>query len=226
VCEAQQEKKGVMALGTTVRDRLRQETAEIHERLHGHPGLAAAASGAITADDYARLLARLFGFHRAYESVLAETAFNEAYDLGFVTPVARSESLALDLVALGVDRATITNLPLCASIVRPSSVAELLGSRYVVEGSTLGGQLIARALEPRFGDNRRFFLSKPGNTWRALSESLEALAGDPSSVQAAGNAARTSFLDFERWMEGWRNRDSFATSGAEALELAPSAARR
>jgi len=212
-----------MALGTTVRDRLRLETAEIHERLHRHPGLAAAASGSITSDDYALLLARLFGFHRAYESVVAETAFNDAFDLGF-PPVARSESLALDLVALGVDRAVIANLRLCA-IARPSSVAELLGSRYVVEGSTLGGQLIARALEPRFGDNRRFFLSKPGNAWRALTDSLEALGGNPSAVQAAAGAARASFLDFEKWMEGWRSGDSFATAGAGRWELAPSAGR-
>src|SRR5208283_4473121 len=69
-------RKGAMAAGIIVRDRLRRETAEIHERLHRHAGLAAAASGSIAADDYALLLARLFGFHCIYESVLAETASN------------------------------------------------------------------------------------------------------------------------------------------------------
>ena len=55
-----------------VRDRLRRETAEVHERLHRHPGLGAAARGSIAAEDYVRLLARLWGFHRAYEAALAE----------------------------------------------------------------------------------------------------------------------------------------------------------
>lgn len=212
-----------MAQGVIVRDRLRRETAEIHERLHRHAGLAAAARSSITAEDYVLLLARLFGFHRAYESVVAETACNEAIDLSF-WPIVRSESLALDLVALGVDGAAIARLPLCTPITRPSNAAELLGSHYVVEGSALGGQLIARALELRFGDNRRFFLTQPGNAWRALTDLLETLAGNPLAMEAAAGAARAMFLDFERWMDGWKNPVLLATASAEpGWELALSA---
>jgi len=214
-----------MAQGNIVRDRLRRETAEIHERLHRHSGLGAAARGSITAEDYARLLARLFGFHRAYENVLVEMACNEAIDPSF-PPVGRSESLALDLAALGLDRAAIARLPLCTTIARPSNAAELLGARYVVEGSALGGQLIARALEPSFGDNRRFFLSQPGNAWRALTELMETLAGNPPAMEAAAGTARAIFLDFERWMDGWKRLDLVAiASGEEGLELAPSTRR-
>ncbi len=197
-----------------MRDRLRRETAEIHERLHRHSALAAAARGSIAAEDYVLLLARLFGFHRAYEDALVETVFAEAAGLSFAR-VSRSESLALDLVALGVDRPSIAHLPLCATIARPSNQAEWLGFRYVVEGSTLGGQLIARALEPRFGDDRRFFLSQPGNAWRALTDLLEALAENPSEMEAAANAARGIFLEFEGWMDGWNNRDLLAIVSPE-----------
>ena len=191
-----------------LRERLRHETAEIHERLHRHSGLGAAARGSITAEDYVQLLARLLGFHRAYEAALAEACI-EAVDASLL-PVKRSESLALDLAALGVEHATIAHLPVCAKIARPSNRAELLGARYVVEGSALGGQLIARALEQSFGDNRRFFLFQPGTEWRALTGLLEALAEDPAAVEAAAKAASTIFLNFEIWMDGWKSPELLA----------------
>jgi heme oxygenase (biliverdin-IX-beta and delta-forming) len=197
-----------------VRDRLRRETAEVHERLHRHPGLDAAARGSITAEDYERLLARLFGFHRAYEAALAEARL-KAND-ACLSPVERSESLALDLAALGVERATIARLPLCPTIARPSNRAELLGARYVVEGSALGGQLIARELEKSFGENRRFFLFQPGKEWRALTDLLEALAEDPAAVESAAKAARAIFLNFETWMDGWKSSELSAITSGEA----------
>ena len=149
----------------------------------------------------------------------------EAIDPCFYA-VARSESLALDLAALGLDRAAIARLPLCATIARPSNAAELLGARYVVEGSALGSQLIARALEPSFGENRRFFLSQPGNAWRVLTDLLETLAGNPPAIEAAAGAARAIFLNFEMWMDGWKNPELFAiVGGEEGMELAPPAGR-
>jgi heme oxygenase len=197
-----------------VRERLRRETAEVHERLHRHSGLEAAARGSITAEDYVRLLARLLGFHRAYEAALAEARL-EATD-PYCLPVNRSESLALDLASLGVERATIALLPLCATVARPSNRAELLGARYVVEGSAMGGQLIARALEQSFGDNRRFFLFHPGREWRALTDLLEALAEDPPAVEAAAMAARAIFLNFGMWMDGWKSPELLAIMSGEA----------
>ncbi len=197
-----------------VRDRLRRETAEVHERLHRHPGLGAAARGSIAAEDYVRLLARLWGFHRAYEAALAEARLDSTDPR--LLPVERSGSLVLDLTALGVERATVARLPLCATIARPSNGAELLGARYVVEGSALGGQLIARALEKSFGDNRRFFLFQPGKEWRALTDRLEALAGNPPAVEDAAKAARAIFLNFETWMDGWKSPELWAIIGGDA----------
>ena len=63
-----------MKAANELRTRLREATAQIHERLHGHPGLGAAASGAIGRDDYRSLLARLWGFHKAFETALDEAA--------------------------------------------------------------------------------------------------------------------------------------------------------
>ena len=45
-----------------------------HERMHRHRGLSAAAAGTIAMSDYRLLLARLYGFHRAFEAVMEAAA--------------------------------------------------------------------------------------------------------------------------------------------------------
>ena len=76
-----------------LRERLRHETAEIHERLHRHSGLGAAARGSITAEDYVQLLARLLGFHRAYEAALAEACIEAVDPVSAAGQAAQNRSL-------------------------------------------------------------------------------------------------------------------------------------
>ena len=63
-----------MTRGALVHTELSAATGAIHRRLHRHPGLAAAARGAIGLDDYRQLLGRLYGFHRAFENVYVGAA--------------------------------------------------------------------------------------------------------------------------------------------------------
>ena len=63
-----------MTTASDLRAVLRQATAPSHERMHRHRGLAAAAAGSIAVSDYRLLLARLFGFHRAFEAVMEASA--------------------------------------------------------------------------------------------------------------------------------------------------------
>ena len=84
----------------------------------------------------------------------------------------------------------------------PRSPAECLGALYVVEGSTLGGAMIGRALAPHFGDACRFFLGHDKALWRELLASLEALVGDRVAEVAALGAAAATFSAFEIWMSG------------------------
>jgi heme oxygenase len=200
----------------TLRARLRVVTKLAHERLHAHPGFAAAASGAISMEDYRLLLSRLFGYHRAFEIAARRGVRSEQTDIR-----ARSDLIVRDLEALGLSRRAIGQLPLCDVVRAPRNQAERLGGLYVLEGSTLGGIQIARALQSLLpsanGDGRRFFLGygdRHALMWRSFLDELESLAADPIAASDAANSALSTFDEFERWMSGWKPAHVLgATSG-------------
>ena len=199
-----------MKAGGELRLRLRAATAQIHERLHGHAGLGAAASGRMALADYRLLLARLWGFHKAFECAIEEAA------CGLDLPIdmkarARAPMLEADLATLGCSAAEIPRLPHCDYMFRPRSAPACLGALYVVEGSTLGGRHIARALAGLFegaeGEGRKFFLgygAAHGAMWRGFLEQLDLLTGDEAREAEAIEGAVRTFEDFESWMDGWR----------------------
>ena len=193
-----------------VRTRLRAETAAAHERMHVHPGFAAAAAGTIERSDYLRLLARLYGFHRPFEDIVrqAEGVTGAGLD---VEARARSPLLLADLRALGFDQEAIANVPLWPAPMRFASEGSLLGALYVLEGSTLGGVQIARALKACVSDEtgagRSFFLGhgrRHGEMWAEFLRKLEALSEQAPQVEAAISAAIATFDAFETWMAGWK----------------------
>ena len=199
-----------MKAANELRVRLREATAQIHERLHGHPGLGAAASGSIGRDDYRLLLARLWGFHKAFEDALDEAARSLALDL-VMADRARAPMLEADLQTLGLDGPAMLRLPRCDQVFQPRSEAAFMGSLYVVEGSTLGGVHIARALSGLFHGTdhagRTFFLGygeRHSLMWRGFLQRLDAFAGDATQEAEAVKGAVETFDDFEIWMNGWR----------------------
>ena len=197
-----------MSAPQTMRWRLREATNGAHERLHGHEGFAAAARGDIAQADYVDLLARLYGFHRPFERAARAAG---AFDLA---GRGRADMLAADLAALGVGAG---GLPTCADVPVAGGGPGWLGALYVVEGSTLGGVPIARALGQAYPeDQRRFFLGygeRQGAMWRDLVARLETLAGDDAAADAAVAAAQGTFALFEDWMRDWRGAAAGARLG-------------
>jgi heme oxygenase len=183
-----------------MRAKLRAATAAAHERLHRHPGLAAAATGAIDIDGYRGLLARLYGFHCAVDETPLVSPWTRQ------TP--RSRLIERDLEALGVARHRWEVLPRCAALPPLATEAQALGALYVVEGSALGGAAIARAVAPLlapFDGGSRFFSGddEKGRGWPALLAHIETLDREPPCARAAIESAVATFASFEEWMAGW-----------------------
>ena len=99
---------------------------------------------------YRDLLARLYGFHAAWEP-RAEAALADAE---FFRGRRKVNFLRADLRKLGMTGAAIGHLALCEPTVVMGTPAEAWGSMYVVEGSTLGGAVIARHVERSLGLGR------------------------------------------------------------------------
>lgn len=81
---------------------------------------------------------------------------------------------------------------------RIGSLGDLIGTLYVLEGSTLGGQIIYRSLRSRLPlteDQLHFFRGygdRTGEMWRSLRDSVDALEFDHED---AVRSARNVFAD-------------------------------
>ncbi len=181
----------------TLQDALRSATAVVHERLHVHPGLAAVQLGTINLRAYTALLSRLYGFHRSFELTAG------------LAPQ-RTNWLESDLAVLGVDADKRAALPLCASFPETALHDYILGARYVVEGSALGGRGLARQLDDLLGvgvvAGRHFFYGygkETGRVWRGYLARLEAVPDLGMKWAAVVEGATETFAIFEQWLEKW-----------------------
>jgi heme oxygenase (biliverdin-IX-beta and delta-forming) len=180
-----------------LRDLLRSATSEIHERLHSHRGLAAVQAGTINRAAYIALLGRLYGFHCAFE-IAAK-----------VIPL-RTRWLESDLAAFGMNAELLAAVPLCPTFSEMPCRNTVLGARYVVEGSALGGRGLARQLDGLLGCDvlagRQFFTGHGADTgavWRSYLAELSAAPKGAAETEAIVAGANATFVIFEQWLEEW-----------------------
>ncbi len=128
----------------TLLERLKVETRPAHDRIEAAMELGRCIA---SRDAYRSLLIRFYGFHSAWE----RSAAAAAPDRTFFESRCKTRLLVRDLVALGLGENEIIRLPQCDPLMPLSSSAAVLGSMYVVEGSTLGGAIIARQVERNLG---------------------------------------------------------------------------
>lgn len=191
-----------MSLGpASVLQRLREETREEHEAVERDLDWEwhVAERGR-----YRALLARFHGFHAALEPRIA-AALEEA---AFFDPRRRLDDLVADLVALGLTPQRIAGLPLCRGAPNLSGPSEALGALYVLEGSTLGGQIIARRVARDLGlaphTGCAYYAAhgrETGTMWRDTRARLAAQAeSGPAAADAMVSSARATFAALRAWL--------------------------
>lgn len=188
---------------TGLAERLRRETRQAHERLEGTLDLL---DPALTLDAYRDLVARFHGFWRVWEpAVAAALAEPDLFD-----PCRRAHLLVRDLEALGLDAREIAALPACPQLPPLGDAVEALGSLYVMEGSTLGGRVILKALERHLGlsaaRGAAYFAGcgdEPAAQWRRFRTRLDARAAqwqDPDDAARCVAAADKTFDILTSWL--------------------------
>lgn len=174
----------------TVLDRLRQETRPAHDRLERRLDLLARPC---SRDHLLDVLRGFRDFHAAWEPPM------EALLGGLFAPRRRLHLVQADLTALG-ETGVPRTMP--APPAMPATAAAAWGSLYVMEGSTLGGALIARALAGMEGlppGGIRYFSPYGRNTgamWRAFCAGLLA-ASRPETERETVDAALATFALLE-----------------------------
>lgn len=175
---------------------IRDRTRESHARLERRFALLRSP----TRSGYARYLRHMGGVVVALERRAVESA-----DLAKLLPdVAarcnKGELLRADLRDLGHEPGDLEEVPLPPA----RTPVELMGQLYVLEGSTLGGTVLARELEAALGALPTRYLRCYGEAtaarWRAFVTGLER-AASPELAEPAAISAEAMFLAVEQWLE-------------------------
>ncbi|QXI18707.1 biliverdin-producing heme oxygenase [Pseudomonas hamedanensis] len=179
---------------------LRAGTAELHIALEKRLPFF---SDTLDINAFKRLMQAYYGFYQPLEQALLDSGvIPDDFDL---TPRLKAATLYADLQTLG---AASTMLSLCRELPLINASAASLGVLYVLEGATLGGQILRREIAARLNldaDNGAAFLdiygAATGRRWRDFIEYLGSRPLDAAERAAVVAAAQTTFSCFERWLE-------------------------
>lgn len=182
-------------------DTLKEETQQNHVDLEKKivPRIKAIQSE----QDYITLLKLFYSYFGALET-LVQSVLNTSL-LPDSTSRRKSEAILNDICALGGDT---PNLAGVADLPEISDHAAALGAMYVMEGSTLGGQIIskmiAKALPGKTDDALSFYKGYGENTmpmWIAFKNAMNEHAVTADIQKKVINAANETFLKFSQWVD-------------------------
>lgn len=167
---------------------LRDGTAASHRQLEAHPWLRSLLTPQLSRTQYVAVLAAFLAWYRGLERWLPLVAGSQLAERSAPRWRYRSRLPALqrDLQVLGAE---LGPFPV-SNVSSESDVSAVLGVLYVVEGSALGGRVIANRVRAALGPDVPVghLLPADGDSWLAFVEMLESHCGafDPEcAVEAA-----------------------------------------
>lgn len=183
---------------TTPSECLKDQTRKEHQATESVLRLRRLVSSCLTKDDFLDTQTRFFGVYAPLEEDVRNC---EIWHSCSLTPPERGIALAEDLMHLGVH---INEVP--RAVLAPgTSLPEVLGRMYVVEGSRLGGQFIRAALSKQSWYDHslhgRFFADAESDRWQRIKRLLDDLLSDSADREVAVRSAQDTFQAVQQWME-------------------------
>jgi heme oxygenase len=162
----------------------------------------------LSLEQYKALLQRFWGFYLPVEArlslIMASTPFAAEIEIRKKVPL-----LTRDLEVIDKSGAGVTGLPICENLPELARLSQAFGCLYVLEGSTLGGQIIARHIKERFNFDRNngcsFFNcygKEVGPRWKTFSTMLTSYASTSNTEKIIIDAARDTFITLRNWLVG------------------------
>lgn len=182
--------------------KLKEATREQHNGLESSVDVL---NTEFSQEDYQRILTKFYRFYRSLEPAMpAEELSSHGFELN-----ARRKLPALekDLKELGIFEKA-ESLPLWKDIPQVDTAAKAFGAAYVMEGATLGGQVIGRSLRDRLGitpeNGGAFFFSYGplvGPKWKEFGEAITAFAENNPGGEEMIETAKETFDSFKACFE-------------------------
>jgi heme oxygenase len=197
---------------------LREETRSCHARLERSPLMRGLLGAELSHRFYTAVLGVNYGFYAPLEARLLAAADWRA--VGFdLTPRLKTPLLAADLSRFGLADELLRAMPHCVGLPRLPNLPAALGCLYVLEGATLGGQLIARqlaaglAIGPSSGAAfYNSYCAALGPMWQSFNQFAEEHGrGHEDAVIAAASATFAA-------LEAWYSESYRSIAGARTLK--------
>ncbi|HWT72560.1 MAG TPA: biliverdin-producing heme oxygenase, partial [Oxalicibacterium sp.] len=151
--------------------------------------------------DYQVFIEAMWGWLSPFENALWQAEWPADLQAGLRDN--KQEWLRRDLSTAGLSEAEIAALPLAPCALDLRTPAARFGIAYVLEGSQLGGQVLAKRLKPALAPWPACWLEGYGQDvsvrWRSFLASLERHVDNGSSIAAASDAARQTFESLQSW---------------------------
>lgn len=182
---------------------LRTQTTPCHKALEQNSYSTALMAHEVGIEDYSIYLQKLYGFVKPYENQV----FSIVREL-FADIESRRKTLLLesDLAALGFSAEQIAALPVY-NYAMPANIAQALGAMYVLEGSTLGGNIIYKRLNHLIGidenTNGKYFTAyghESGIKWKTFIETFADYSVTNNVQTEVINSAIATFTNMDKWL--------------------------
>ena len=182
---------------------LKEATGSRHAALESRlPLLDAGMSRA----SYLQFLQLFWGYYAPLETQLLALPYWNSMNFDYAERH-KTPRLMQDLRALGETPEAIEGLARCQRLPALASQGQLLGCLYVIEGATLGGQIITRHLEANLEltplTGAAFFDgygARTGGQWKAFCAMLRANAGESVRHDDILASANQTFETLGQWL--------------------------
>jgi heme oxygenase len=172
---------------------LRLETRPAHDALEQNAFNQQLTAGTITEAATAHFLAKMYGFLVPYEARLRQQHLGPEWE----ADTRQRAHLILEDLQLPAAQVAI-----CPAMPPLGTWPQLLGAMYVVEGSTLGGQVISRQLAKQDIPLRLYFSGygdRTGPLWKAFCQLLDREATPANQADIVQSASLT-FQQLATWL--------------------------
>jgi len=181
---------------------LKRETATVHEKVMEESWAQRLLSADYTWVEYRNLLQKHYSFYLPLETLLSASLCSPLYSASRVKHPLLQADLAFLAAPVHHGSGILPKLPIVDGV--PSA----LGVCYVLEGATLGGQMIAKHLRTSLGmhhsEGLSFFTGYGGQTgqmWNGFKSQACDIVRTPRAATAMLAAALETFDALSDWME-------------------------
>ncbi len=176
-------------------EQLKSETAELHRSTEQYSYGDLIMSGRLSRAQYADLIDKNRAIHRHFEPALSSI---EGLDGLFGHQLDRR--MKLNALERDAEKLSISKSQRPVPAFRPNDLHEALGAMYVLEGSSLGGAVIARALskipaiaETDAFDFYTFYGSELGAMWTSFGQIVVKFVEEHGHAELLVESAKKTF---------------------------------